>query len=150
MHPASPDSTRPSTPAPGPAAPARTEHVVPCGSCQFCCRNEWVYLSAEAGDAIEIYETEEVFDPRRGIMAKALAHKPNGDCLYLGPQGCTIHAWRPSLCRIFDCRLYYLQEIAKPRRERRRDMETQFKARELFEIGRAMAEKYPVDPPKAR
>lgn len=83
-------------------------------------------------------------------MAKALAHKPNADCLYLGPEGCTIHAWRPNLCRIFDCRLYYQQERAKPRRERRRDLEAQFKARELFEIGRAMQAKHPVGPVKGR
>ncbi len=103
-------------------------------------------LSPEAGDIAELYETEDVHDHRRNRMAKALAHKPNGDCIYLGPQGCTIHTWWPSLCRIFDCRLYYLQQLAKPRRERKQDMESQSKAKELFDIGRSMVAKHPVKP----
>jgi len=129
--------------APAEAAPDR---AVPCGACSFCCRKEWVLLSPEAGDVVELYETEAVFDPSRKRPGKALAHKPNGDCFYLGPGGCTIHSWRPSLCRSFDCRLYYLQELAKPRRERRREQETRFKAKELFEIGRALNAQFPVKP----
>jgi hypothetical protein len=137
------DSTIP----PGAAvAGAPHERSVPCGSCQFCCRKEWVLLSPEAGDVIELYETETVFDPVRSRPGKALAHKPNGDCVYLGPRGCTIHARRPSLCRIFDCRLFYLQEAAKPRRERRRELAARFKAKELFEIGRALNTTDPVKP----
>lgn len=66
-------------------------------------------LSSEAGDVVELYDTEEVFDPTRNRPGKALAHKPNGDCVYLGTRGCTIHSWRPSLCRAFDCRLYYFR-----------------------------------------
>jgi Fe-S-cluster containining protein len=128
------------------AAAAPRERSVPCGSCQFCCRKEWVLLSPEAGDVIELYETENVFDPVRSRPGKALAHKPNGDCIYLGPGGCTIHARRPSLCRTFDCRLFYLQEAAKPRRERRRDLAARFKAKELFEIGRALNAAYPAKP----
>ena len=103
-------------------------------------------LSSEAGDVVELYDTEEVFDPTRNRPGKALAHKPNGDCVYLGARGCTIHSWRPSLCRAFDCRLYYLQELAKPRSERRRQQETRFKAKELFEIGRALNAAHPVKP----
>ncbi len=33
-----------------------------------------------------------------------LAHKPNGDCIYLDDHGCRIHDRAPSLCRIADCR----------------------------------------------
>ena len=32
-----------------------------------------------------------------------LAHKPNGDCVYLGASGCTIYEKRPLMCRRFDC-----------------------------------------------
>ncbi len=33
-----------------------------------------------------------------------LAHKPNGECVYLDKDGCSIHDHAPSLCRIADCR----------------------------------------------
>jgi len=33
-----------------------------------------------------------------------LAHKANGDCIYLDELGCSIHGRAPSLCRIADCR----------------------------------------------
>jgi hypothetical protein len=34
-----------------------------------------------------------------------LAHKPDGDCYYLGETGCTIHARKPIQCQEMDCRL---------------------------------------------
>ena len=37
-----------------------------------------------------------------------IAHKPNGDCHYLGEGGCTIQADKPSRCREMDC-----MELAK-------------------------------------
>jgi Fe-S-cluster containining protein len=33
----------------------------------------------------------------------ALRRTPDGDCVYLGPQGCTIHGRHPVICKIFDC-----------------------------------------------
>ena len=33
-----------------------------------------------------------------------LDHKPNGDCIYLGNGGCTIHESKPRMCREMDCR----------------------------------------------
>ena len=33
-----------------------------------------------------------------------LAHKPNGECVYLNERGCSIHGSAPALCRIADCR----------------------------------------------
>lgn len=44
------------------------------------------------------YETESVNG------RQVLAHKLNGDCVYLGPGGCSIYDRRPILCRAFDCR----------------------------------------------
>lgn len=34
-----------------------------------------------------------------------LAHKPNGDCVYLGDRGCTIQDDKPQMCGEMDCRL---------------------------------------------
>jgi hypothetical protein len=36
--------------------------------------------------------------------ALMIAHKPNGECIYLDEHGCSIHDHAPSLCRTADCR----------------------------------------------
>ena len=41
----------------------------------------------------------------------ALAQQNNGDCIYLGPDGCTNYANRPAICRKFDCRKFYQKVI---------------------------------------
>lgn len=33
-----------------------------------------------------------------------LKSQPNGDCFYLGADGCTIHEHAPFMCKIYDCR----------------------------------------------
>jgi Fe-S-cluster containining protein len=33
-----------------------------------------------------------------------LAHKANGDCIYLEEKGCSIHGRAPYMCRTMDCR----------------------------------------------
>lgn len=72
---------------------------VPCGGCTACCHKDAVRLLP--GDDSFEYETEpHPFMPGE-LM---LAHKPNGDCLYLGDKGCTIHEWKPQMCREMDCR----------------------------------------------
>jgi hypothetical protein len=36
--------------------------------------------------------------------ALMVAHKPNGECVYLDEKGCSIHDHAPWLCKIADCR----------------------------------------------
>ena len=73
---------------------------VPCGGCTRCCHNDTVRLLPE--DDPSQYQTK----PHQHMTgALMLAHAPNGDCVYLGPQGCTIHATKPLMCRQMDCRL---------------------------------------------
>ena len=74
-------------------------YAVPCNGCTLCCH----------GDAVRILPHE---DARRWqtephpYMAGALmlAHKPNGDCVYLGDGGCTRQADKPQQCHEMDCR----------------------------------------------
>ena len=120
------------------------ERLVPCGTCQACCRREWIVLDPAAGDVVEIYETVEVVDPRSGRAAEALAHQENGDCVYLGPEGCTIHSYRPRICRQFDCRVHYRSIAKKPAHERNQALRESPNLRELYEIGRAMQKKHPL------
>ncbi len=78
--------------------------IVPCNGCTLCCEKDLVRLEPEdrAGD----YQTEPHPYLRGALM---LAHKPNGDCIYLNAHGCTIHNHAPALCRIADCRALALQ-----------------------------------------
>ena len=72
---------------------------VPCASCTTCCQNDATFLHPELGDDTGIYQTEQ---HGQRLM---LAHKKNGDCLYLDrATGCTIYAHRPAICRKLDCR----------------------------------------------
>jgi Fe-S-cluster containining protein len=72
---------------------------VPCDGCTLCCQ----------GDAIRMLEEDRpeefITEPHSYIPgALMLAHKPNGDCIYLDEKGCSIHTRAPSLCRSADCR----------------------------------------------
>jgi len=74
-------------------------HKVPCNGCTLCCQGDAVRLEKE--DTSFEYRTE----PHPFIPgALMLAHKPNGECVYLENSGCSIHDHAPSLCRIADCR----------------------------------------------
>ncbi len=72
---------------------------VPCGGCMLCCQ----------GDAVRLLEEDDpggyLTEPHPRIPgALMLAHKPNGDCIYLAETGCSIHDHTPALCRAADCR----------------------------------------------
>lgn len=56
----------------------------------------------------------------KGKVVWMLKHKPNGDCVYLDENGCSIHDHAPWVCRMFDCRRWLLgfpaamQELLSP------------------------------------
>ncbi len=70
---------------------------VDCGSCRKCCRGAQLIVlqEDERPSQYDCYE----FD--QGIYA--LKRKPDGDCIYLGANGCTIWGRHPAVCRAFDC-----------------------------------------------
>lgn len=72
---------------------------VPCNGCTLCCHNDAVRILPHE-DASK-WQTEP-HDYMHG--ARILAHKPNGDCVYLGERGCTIQNDKPQQCREMDCR----------------------------------------------
>jgi len=56
-------------------------------------------MHPELGDDETKFRTEDYNGQR------VLAHKDNGDCVYLDREtGCTIHDDAPAICREFDCR----------------------------------------------
>lgn len=72
---------------------------VPCNGCTLCCQGDAIRL-LPADDASQ-YQTVP-HDRYPGHLM--LDHKPNGDCIYLGASGCTIHGHAPLMCREMDCR----------------------------------------------
>ena len=76
-----------------------TAATVPCNGCTTCCQGDLVFIHPEMGDKADDYQTMVVGD------RLALAHKDNGDCIYLDRGvGCTIHDRAPAICLEFDCR----------------------------------------------
>jgi Fe-S-cluster containining protein len=76
-----------------------TPREVPCSGCTLCCQRDAVRLERE--DRVAAYRTE----PHPYIPgALMIAHKPNGECIYLNEHGCSIHSRAPSMCRSADCR----------------------------------------------
>lgn len=58
-------------------------------------------MRLEQEDVVNDYKTE----PHPYIQgAFMLAHKPNGECIYLEGSRCSIHDRAPLLCRAADCR----------------------------------------------
>ena len=89
---------------------------VPCGGCRACCRNDRIILHPEHGDDPASFEIEPTWNPLTNRPALMLKHKPNGDCIYLGEEGCTIHDRAPAICREFDCRRFFMKFSRAERR----------------------------------
>jgi Fe-S-cluster containining protein len=117
-----------------PGASARAD--VPCGSCRRCCRgNSIVMLLPDEGDVVASYEHEIINLPGAG-RGPVLKRKPNGDCTYLGENGCTIHDRAPTICRVFDCRGAYRAFMQHTRNERRRILKGGMIDKEILDAGR--------------
>lgn len=80
---------------------------VPCNGCTACCRGDTIMLHPELGDDPGTFLTEPAHNPLTGKAGLMLQHKPNGECVYLGEGGCTIHERAPVICREYDCRMQF-------------------------------------------
>lgn len=80
--------------------PSKEASNVPCNGCVRCCIKDAVRLTPE--DDPKAYETENHPFLKGGHLM--IAHKRNGECIYLGSDGCMIHERKPYLCRVMDCR----------------------------------------------
>lgn len=105
---------------------------VPCGGCRLCCQKNVIMLFPDEGDVVESYD-HEIRTIGPGLTGPVLKHKPNGDCIYLGPEGCTIHDRAPVCCRVFDCRDFFLMHS---RGERRNLIKRGLAGADVFRRGR--------------
>lgn len=80
------------------------EASVPCGGCAApCCTSmEHVTLDPHIDDVSQ-YATR-----RLPTGPTVLQQQADGSCIYFVDGQCSIHARRPSVCRLFDCRMYNL------------------------------------------
>jgi hypothetical protein len=62
---------------------------------------ELIPVRHEKGDDPMSYDSFEAVNPTTGKLERFLRHQPNGDCIYLGPSGCTIHGRQPATCKAF-------------------------------------------------
>ena len=96
---------------------ATPDRPVPCNGCRECCRGDMISLKLHLGDKVEDYRCHQEVNPVTNHLDWVLDHKPNGDCVYLGATGCTIHDRAPVVCREFDCRLVFKALTRNQRRE---------------------------------
>lgn len=125
----------------GKARPASL--LVECATCPgHCCKDDMILLHPDQGDMLLLYDTVPVTHPLTGEPAHMLAHKPNGDCVYLGEVGgagrCSIYDRRPAICRAFDCGRNYARTT---RAERRRLVREGYASPEVLEQGRKVHER---------
>jgi hypothetical protein len=104
---------------------------VPCGDCHLCCRGDVIMLFPEHGDRIDDYQ-HIVIDVPEG-RAAVVAEGDDGNCVYLGPTGCTIHDRAPFICKVFDCRRWFL---SRTRTERRAMVKSGLADAAVFQAGR--------------
>ena len=98
-------------------------------------------LFPDEGDVVESYEHRVVDLPEgRGAILKKGS---DGNCIYLGPSGCTIHDRAPKICRVFDCRRWFL---SKSRNERRTMVKAGAADAAVFEAGRKRVSSLTVQP----
>jgi hypothetical protein len=105
---------------------------VPCGKCTLCCRTMIVPLAQEE---YQNYDWAWVTKLDGTRLGRALRRKPNGDCVYLGEHGCTIHGRAPHVCQRFDCRELFLKS---DRAGRRQAIKSGKLPKALFDKGREM------------
>ncbi len=88
----------------------KAERNVPCNGCTACCHHHIIEVDPSVDDMskLDVVESD-------GKLI--LRETSDGTCVHLGPQGCTVHAHRPRVCRSYDCRLFSLFFITNPHRK---------------------------------
>lgn len=97
---------------------------VPCNGCRACCKQDRIVLKEAEASAFRWH-----FEGGQ----KVLDRKENGECVYLTPEGCAVHAAPPDVCRRFDCRVLFL---LTPKDKRRIRIEQNPTMKDVYEAGK--------------
>ncbi len=87
----------------------KREADVPCNGCSACCVSDLVFLDPAVDDM-------NAYDWHFEVGLPVRDRKENGECVYLN-KGCSIHQTRPKACRLFDCRVWYLDTSKAKRKQ---------------------------------
>ena len=80
-----------------------------CDMCGLCCQlflinlSEAEYRSGRYKTIFEEFGLTENFVEAKKYGLNLLAQTENGSCIYLVDNTCSIHEWRPKVCRGFFC-----------------------------------------------
>ena len=75
-----------------------------CGGCGRCCQGKTIPLNPYEVARIAAHQgisTTEALARFTSDIGASLRSRENGDCVFLGAIGCTIHASRPLACRLY-------------------------------------------------
>ena len=93
-----------STPAQFSASRTSTFGYV-CRRCSRCCQHKHIQLNPYEVARLARARNQSTTQFRRtwtvNGQGTTLAQKPDGTCVFLGPQGCEVHADRPLVCRLY-------------------------------------------------
>jgi Fe-S-cluster containining protein len=96
-------------PSPSPAAPSDTLDAAGafdyrCNRCLRCCRDKRIrvnpYETYRLSRALGV-STSEFLARHTTAQGTELARTDDGRCVFLGAEGCTVHADRPLVCRLY-------------------------------------------------
>lgn len=93
---------------------------VPCGDCRTCCTSSYfIHLAPTDTDALAHISTELLF-PAPGLPSghMLLGYNEQGHCPMLTARGCSIYAYRPHTCRVYDCRVFAATGLVPAERDK--------------------------------
>lgn len=116
----------------------RAAEIVDCGTCSACCRAEFVALvkgddPKDYPEAVKFPEATlaEILPSAIGYI---IPHGPDGACVYLKDDKCSIYEKRPKMCRVFSCVKFVESILATTTRAQRRS-DRQFIVTEVWKAG---------------
>lgn len=86
-----------------------------CGSCGLCCKDIPTHQIGIYMSDYELVQAKRMFPEKQitqgmiksqGANFNVVDVKPNGDCVMLGPEGCTLGDKKPLWCKIYHCEVY--------------------------------------------
>ena len=101
---AAPARSLPLAPASSPDTTASSAFSYECNRCTRCCSDKRIrvnpYETYRLSRAVGLSTTD--FLARHTLeQGTELARTEDGRCVFLGPEGCTVHADRPLVCRLY-------------------------------------------------
>jgi hypothetical protein len=82
--------------------PAASPFSYRCGRCGTCCRDKLIQVSPyEVGLLAEFLNVSTTILIQQYLNGVHLRRQENGNCIFFGENGCTVHSARPEVCRLY-------------------------------------------------